>query len=130
MTYEAYLHLDGHILSYNHELLCTRVDTALVTTSGKTLFPMSALFGLVEIEASLLEEEKENKFKQESPREDVLYHHKGFSGKGKFKWAYLICITDNEDQDRVNGQMNYTNKATASKVCNDNGALVAPSTPT
>ena len=46
MTYGAYLHLDGHILSYNHELLCTRVDTALVITSGKTLFPMSALFGL------------------------------------------------------------------------------------
>ena len=40
------LHLDVHILPYNHELLCTRVDTALVITSGKTLFPMSALFEL------------------------------------------------------------------------------------
>ena len=33
-------------MPYNHELLCTRVDTALVITSGKTLFPVSALFGL------------------------------------------------------------------------------------
>ena len=29
MTYEDYLHLDVHILPYIHELLCTRVDTAL-----------------------------------------------------------------------------------------------------
>ena len=27
MFYEDYLHLDVHILPYNHELLCTRVDT-------------------------------------------------------------------------------------------------------
>ena len=83
---------------------------------------------LVEIEASLLKEEKKNKFKQESPRssvrEDVLYHNKGFSGKGKYKYnntiicdfchkvghkekdcfsrnkaqrAYLMCVTNNEE---------------------------------
>ena len=46
MTYEHYLHLDIHIMPYNHKLLCTRVDTALVITSGKTLFPVSALLGL------------------------------------------------------------------------------------
>ena len=49
MMYEVYLHLDDCILPYIYEiyeLQCTRVDTALVITSGKTLFPMSALFGL------------------------------------------------------------------------------------
>ena len=78
----------------------------------------------MEIETSLLEEEKKNKFKQESPRENVLYHNKRFSGKGKFKYndtiicdfchkpghkeedyfsrkkaqrAYLMCVTDNEE---------------------------------
>ena len=46
MMYEAYLYFDGHILPCIHvmlyesyELLCTRVDTALVIlSSGKTLF--------------------------------------------------------------------------------------------
>ena len=82
---------------------------------------------LVQIEAYLLEEEK-SKFKQEparsSVREDVLYHNKGFSGKGKYKYndtiicdffhkpchkkkdcfsrkkaqrAYLMCVTNNEE---------------------------------
>ena len=36
---------------------------------------------------------------------------------------------DNEDQDQVNGQMNYTDKAKAKDVY-DNGALLAHSTPT
>ena len=42
--------MDGHILSYNHKLLCTRVDTALVITSGKIFFPVSALFGLQHVD--------------------------------------------------------------------------------
>ena len=63
----------------------------VVTTLTNMLDPQ-----LVEIEASLLEEEKKNKFKQESPRssvrEDVLNHNKGFSGKGKYKYNdTIIC---------------------------------------
>ena len=43
MMYEMNLYWIGYILPYNHELLCTRVDIALVITSGKTHFSMSAL---------------------------------------------------------------------------------------
>ena len=43
MMYEMNMYWIDYILPYNHELLCTRVDTAHVITSGKTLFSMSAL---------------------------------------------------------------------------------------
>ena len=90
---------------------------------------------LVEMKASLLKEEKKNKFKQEflpaaTRREEALYH-KGFSGKGKYKYndtiicefchkrghkekdyfsrkkaqrAYLMCINDKEEHDEEEDQ--------------------------